>query len=140
MHARDENERSSSPCSLVLRLPGFGTNTWFWRRYVRLNREQPDAIMETQGRLYRAKVAVDASVIIALSSVAVRPDHPFTPHVDVAGSINVALYLLWSASRAFASRARTDAPRRWSRGALLASVAEREGRAFNGGSWDRERS
>ena len=79
---------------------GLLTNGWFWRRYAGFARERPGRLMDGQRTLYRAKVAVDACVIAALTSVAVAPGQPVTRWVDLAGSFAVALYLLWSAGRA----------------------------------------
>jgi divalent metal cation (Fe/Co/Zn/Cd) transporter len=84
---------------LLIALLGLATNAVFWRRYAGMARERPDAIIDAQRRLYRAKVAVDACVIAALASVLIAPDHPATRLVDLAGSLAVALYLLATAFR-----------------------------------------
>lgn len=78
---------------------GLVTNAWFWRRYARFARETPGRLLDAQRLLYRAKVAVDACVIAALASVALAPGRPATRWIDLAGSIAVAAYLLWSAGR-----------------------------------------
>jgi divalent metal cation (Fe/Co/Zn/Cd) transporter len=78
---------------------GLLTNSWFWRRYWVLNREQYSAIIATQCHLYRAKAMVDICVIGALTAVAVSPAHPVTRYIDVLGSVAVAAYLLWSGAR-----------------------------------------
>ena len=69
-------------------------NGAFWRRYARMQRAHPDAIIDAQRRLYRSKAAVDVSVIVALATVAVAPGHPVAGAVDTAGSLAVAVYLL----------------------------------------------
>lgn len=79
---------------------GLLVNSWFWRRYSRLNRENFSSIIEAQRYLYRAKAFIDFCVIIALSTVAIWPGHPVTGHIDLAGSLLVAAYLLWSGFRA----------------------------------------
>lgn len=79
---------------------GLLTNAWFWRRYAGFARERPGRLIEGQRLLYRAKVVVDACVLAALASVAVAPAWPATRWIDLAGSVAVAGYLLWSAGRA----------------------------------------
>lgn len=82
---------------MIIATLGLITNSWFWRRYRRLNREQHNAIIDTQRRLYRAKAFVDLCVIAALAAVAVDPTHVATRYVDLLGSFAVTLYLMWSA-------------------------------------------
>ena len=91
---------------LAIATLGLATNGWFWRRYGTLTRERPDALIDAQRRLYRAKVAVDACVIAALATVLWAPGHPATRWVDLGGSIAVALYLGWSAQRTLAAGGR----------------------------------
>lgn len=81
-----------------LAIAGLGliTNSWFWRRYWVLNKEQYSAIIASQCHLYRAKAMVDICVIGALTAVALSPAHPGTRYIDVLGSVAVAAYLLWS--------------------------------------------
>lgn len=79
---------------LVIAILGVTTNTWFWLRYRRLNREQPNAILAVQSKLYRAKSLVDACVTIALAAVAIAPRSPAARYMDLAGSIIVAVYLV----------------------------------------------
>lgn len=79
---------------LVIAVLGVTTNSWFWLRYRKLNREKPDVILAVQSRLYRAKSLVDACVTIALAFVAVAPGAPAARYVDLGGSIIVAAYLV----------------------------------------------
>ncbi len=79
---------------LVIALLGVTTNSWFFLRYRRLNREKPNAILAVQSKLYRAKSLVDICVVIALVVIAVAPDAPMTRWVDMGGSIVVASYLI----------------------------------------------
>lgn len=79
---------------LIIAVLGVTTNSWFWLRYCKLNREKPDAILAVQSKLYRAKSLVDACVTIALTVVAVAPAAPVARYVDVGGSIIVAAYLV----------------------------------------------
>ena len=91
---------------LAIAVLGLATNGWFWRRFATLARERPDALIDAQRRLYRAKVAVDACVIAALATVLWAPGHPATRWVDLGGSVAVALYLGWSAWRTGAAGGR----------------------------------
>lgn len=84
---------------LAIAVLGLIVNTWFWRRYARLERQRASAILGAQRDLYRAKAFVDVAVILALSTVALAPEHPATRYVDVGGSGLVAAYLLWSSAR-----------------------------------------
>lgn len=81
---------------LVIAILGVITNSWFWFRYSRLNREMHDAILAVQSRLYRAKSLVDGCVVIVLSVVAIAPDAPSTRYVDLIGSVVVSAYLIVS--------------------------------------------
>ncbi|MDF1521850.1 MAG: cation transporter [Trueperaceae bacterium] len=84
---------------LGLLIAGLGlvTNAAFWRRYARLQRLGPNAVIEAQRRLYAAKVAADGVVVVALATVWLAPDHPAARPVDLVGSLAVALYLLVTA-------------------------------------------
>jgi Co/Zn/Cd efflux system component len=84
---------------LGLLIAGLGlvTNAAFWRRYARLQRDRPNAVIEAQRRLYAAKVAADAVVVVALATVWLAPEHPLAGPVDLVGSLAVALYLLATA-------------------------------------------
>lgn len=86
---------------MAIAVMGLGVNGWFWRRYYILVREHYSLLLDAQRRLYRAKAAVDLSVLLALSSVAFLPDHPWTSGTDQIGSVVVALYLLWSGAETF---------------------------------------
>jgi divalent metal cation (Fe/Co/Zn/Cd) transporter len=78
---------------LVIALLGVTTNSWFYLRYRKLNREKPDAILAVQSRLYRAKSLVDACVMLALLGVAFAPGTPTARYMDLGGSMVVAVYL-----------------------------------------------
>lgn len=79
---------------LVIAVLGVTTNSWFWLRYRKLNREKPDAILAVQSKLYRAKSLVDTCVTIALTVVAVAPATLAARYVDLTGSLIVAVYLI----------------------------------------------
>lgn len=80
---------------LVIAVLGVIANTIFWRRYTRLNKAEPNAILAVQARLYRAKSLVDSCVTVALVSVALAPMSQLSLWLDFFGSIIVALYLVW---------------------------------------------
>lgn len=80
---------------LAIAVLGVIANTIFWRRYTRLNKAEPNAILAVQARLYRAKSLVDCCVTIALLSVAIAPESQLSLWLDMIGSIIVALYLIW---------------------------------------------
>ncbi len=84
---------------LVIATLGVMVNTWFWRRYARLNREQHNSIINAQRQLYQAKALVDLLVIAALAAVAIAPGHYLTYYIDYLGSFALVAYLLWNAIR-----------------------------------------
>lgn len=80
---------------LSIAVMGVIANTIFWRKYSRLNKAEPNAILAVQARLYRAKSLVDCCVTIALLSVAIAPGSAVSMRLDFVGSIIVAIYLIW---------------------------------------------
>lgn len=80
---------------LCIALLGVVANTLFWRKYTRLNRAQPNAILAVQARLYRAKSLVDGCVTVALLSVMLAPGTAVSAWLDFLGSLIVAAYLIW---------------------------------------------
>lgn len=80
---------------LSIAVLGVIANTIFWRKYTRLNKAEPNAILAVQARLYRAKSLVDGCVTVALLSVAIFPGSEVSVWLDFIGSIIVALYLIW---------------------------------------------
>jgi len=81
---------------LVIAILGVITNTWFWLRYSRLNKAEPNAILAVQSKLYRAKSLVDTCVVIALTTIVLVPDGAVAVYMDVAGSVVVSGYLIVS--------------------------------------------
>ena len=79
---------------LVIALLGVIANTLFWRKYAKLNNQEPNAILAVQARLYRAKSLVDGCVTVALLSVVLAPHSPVSWWLDLIGSIIVAVYLI----------------------------------------------
>ena len=80
---------------LSIAVLGVIANTIFWRRYTKLNKAQPNAILAVQARLYRAKSLVDGCVTIALLSVVIAPGSDLSVWLDWIGSLIVAAYLIW---------------------------------------------
>ena len=80
---------------LAIAVMGVVANTAFWIRYTRLNRREPNAILQVQSRLYRAKALVDSCVTLALLSVLILPNSPVSAWLDFVGSLIVAAYLVW---------------------------------------------
>jgi len=91
---------------LTIAVLGVIANTIFWRKYTRLNRVQPNAILAVQARLYRAKSLVDSCVTIALVSVALAPASRVSVWLDFIGSIIVAVYLVWCGIQTIAESVR----------------------------------
>lgn len=80
---------------LTIAVLGVIANTIFWRKYTKLNKAEPNAILAVQARLYRAKSLVDSCVTAALLSVVIAPGSRVSLWLDFIGSIIVAVYLIW---------------------------------------------
>lgn len=80
---------------LTIAVLGVIANTIFWRKYTKLNKAEPNAILAVQARLYRAKSLVDSCVTAALLSVAIVPEAAFSFWLDRIGSVIVAAYLVF---------------------------------------------
>jgi len=91
----DSSDKGNVIPGLTIAVLGVIANTIFWRKYTRLNKIEPNAILAVQARLYRAKSLVDGCVTIALLSVAIAPGSQVSLWLDFIGSIIVALYLVW---------------------------------------------
>lgn len=91
----DGGEKGNVIPGLTIAVLGVIANTIFWRKYTRLNRAEPNAILAVQARLYRAKSLVDGCVTAALLAVAVAPASVAAVYLDFVGSIIVAAYLIW---------------------------------------------
>ena len=89
---------------LAIALLGVIANTIFWRKYTKLNKQEPNAILAVQARLYRAKSLVDSCVTVALLSVVLLPNSPLSYYLDLIGSVIVALYLIWCGIQTIAER------------------------------------
>ncbi len=102
----ETEEKGNVIPGLVIAVLGVIANTAFWIKYTRLNKEQPNAIIEVQARLYRAKSLVDACVTLALLSVAIAPASLVSYYFDMIGSAIVALYLLYTGAKTVYERIR----------------------------------
>lgn len=91
----DTGDKGNVIPGLAIAVMGVIANTAFWIKYTRLNRREPNAILQVQSRLYRAKSLVDGCVTIALLSVLILPDSPISYWLDFVGSLIVAVYLIW---------------------------------------------
>ena len=92
--AASQGDKGNVIPGLAIALMGVIANTLFWRKYTRLNRREPNAILAVQARLYRAKALVDGCVTVALLSVALAPGSTLSLWLDGVGSLIVALYLM----------------------------------------------
>ena len=92
---------------LAIAILGVIANSIFWRKYTKLNREEANAILAVQARLYRAKTLVDTSVTIALLSVLIVPKSAFSHWLDIIGSLIVAGYLVWCGVKTIYEAVRT---------------------------------
>ena len=91
----DSSDKGNVIPGLAIGIMGVIANTAFWIKYTRLNQKEPNAILQVQSRLYRAKSLVDGCVTIALLSVVIAPSSPVSYWLDFAGSLVVALYLIY---------------------------------------------
>ena len=91
----DNADKGNVIPGLAIAVMGVIANTAFWIKYTRLNRAEPNAILQVQARLYRAKSLVDSCVTIALLSVVILPHSPVSYWLDFAGSLIVAVYLAY---------------------------------------------
>jgi len=91
----DNTDKGNVIPGLVIALLGVVANTLFWRKYTKLNKAEPNAIIAVQARLYRAKSLVDTCVSIALLSVVLFPGTKISFYLDFVGTIVVAVYLAW---------------------------------------------
>lgn len=91
----DNGDKGNVIPGLAIAVLGVIANTAFWIKYTRLNRTEPNAILQVQSRLYRAKSLVDGCVTIALLSVVIAPASDVSYWLDFVGSLIVAVYLIY---------------------------------------------
>ena len=94
---------------LVISGLGVIVNSAFWRKYAKLNKAGPNAILAVQARMYRAKSLVDGCVTAALVSVLAAPASRVSWWLDFAGALVVAVYLVWCGVRTVWEAARRKA-------------------------------
>ena len=102
--ADSSTEKGNVIPGLSIAIMGVIANSIFWRRYTRLNREEPNAILRVQARLYRAKTLVDSCVTAALLAVALLPGTEFALYMDKIGSAIVAIYLAYCGAKTINER------------------------------------
>ena len=95
----DNEDKGNVIPGLAIAVMGVIANSLFWRKYTLLNKAEPNAILMVQSRLYRAKTLVDSCVTIALLSVLIAPGTAVSYWLDFAGSLIVAVYLIWCGVR-----------------------------------------
>ena len=91
----ESGDKGSVIPALAIAVMGVIANTLFWRKFTKLNKAEPNAILAVQARLYRAKSLVDCCVTAALLAVAIAPASPVSGWLDMIGSVIVACYLIW---------------------------------------------
>lgn len=91
----DNTEKGNVIPGLAIAFLGVVANTIFWRKYTKLNKIEPNAILAVQARLYRAKSLVDICVTTALLSIVIAPQAKFSFYFDLVGSVIVAGYLVF---------------------------------------------
>jgi len=89
------SDKGNVVAGLVIAIMGVIANTIFWIRYRMLSRRDGNVILAVQSRLYRAKSLVDSCVTAVLIVVMVMPGTQVALWLDLAGSLVVALYLVW---------------------------------------------
>ena len=95
----DNADKGNVIPGLTIAVLGVIANSIFWRKYTKLNKAEPNAILKVQARLYRAKTLVDSCVTIALLSVVIMPGSIVAYWLDFIGSLIVAVYLIWCGVR-----------------------------------------
>lgn len=102
----ENDEKGNVIPGLTIAVLGVIANTIFWRKYTRLNKQEPNPILAVQARIYRAKSLVDSCVTIALLSVALAPGTQFSYYLDTIGSVIVAVYLIFCGIQTIGERIR----------------------------------
>ena len=95
----DTTDKGNVIPGLAIAVMGVIANTAFWIKYTRLNKAESNAILQVQSRLYRAKALVDGCVTAALLSVVILPGSPVSYWLDFAGSLIVAVSLIYCGVR-----------------------------------------
>lgn len=90
----NNTEKGNVIPGLVIAILGAIVNLLFWFRYRSLNKSNPNVILALQSNLYCAKTLVDTCVTVVLIPILLYPASAISHHMDMAGSIIVAIYLL----------------------------------------------
>lgn len=106
--ASENEDKGNVIPGLAIAVLGVVANSLFWRKYTRLNKTEPNAILMVQARLYRAKTLVDSCVTVALLSVLIVPGTAVSYWLDFFGSLIVALYLIWCGCRTIYEAAKSE--------------------------------
>ena len=72
-------------------------NSYFWRKYNKIVKEESTQIIESQRRLYRSKALGDIVVFLTLISTVLLGGYHWHQYIDPAGSVLIALFILFSA-------------------------------------------
>ena len=88
-------DKGNVVAGLVIAAMGAVANTIFWFRYRMLSKREGSSILAVQSRLYRAKSLVDICVTSVLTIIMLMPGTEIAIWLDLAGSLVVALYLVW---------------------------------------------
>lgn len=82
---------------IVVALIALVNNSYFWRKYKKIVKEESTQIIESQRRLYRSKALADSVVLVTLLSTYFLSSYDWHQYIDPAGSIVVAFFILGSA-------------------------------------------
>ena len=92
----DNEDKGNVVPALAIAFGGVIANTLFFRKYSALNKENHNAILETQARLYGAKSIVDSCITLSLFVVALFPGQKISYYFDIIGSVLVSAYMIKS--------------------------------------------
>ena len=82
---------------IAVALVALVNNSYFWRKYKKIVREESTQIIESQRRLYRSKALGDIVVFLTLTSTILLGAYHWHQYIDPAGSLLIALFILFSA-------------------------------------------
>jgi len=79
-------------------------NGWFWLKNRQLARREHSPIMESQWRIFRAKMIINVYVVLTMSlsyyfRTNAHPEHHWSSYIDPAASFLLAAFLLFSVFR-----------------------------------------
>ena len=84
---------------LSIAVLGLVFNGYFAIRYRHFNRVSRNAVMDTQSKIYQAKMIVDINVIIALSSIILFTNTNLILMIDRIGTMMIVVYLFYRGFR-----------------------------------------